>query len=243
MMQADVPGFETARTASGLAAIRRTMDRKLERSSGIGTEFANASLRCIKAKAHLFTEGDVKTHVYKVLSGAACLYKVLADGRRQIVGFALEGDLIGLGSASIATYNAQAIVTTRLQCVSLAHLLHMAERDAMLALRLYQALSGELAATREHLLCVGQRGAMERLAAFLMTLSRRNEARGRDRSTIRLPMTRTDIADFLGLTIETVSRCFSRLKGRSLIEIEQISTIRLNDIAALAELADGHTQS
>jgi CRP/FNR family transcriptional regulator len=79
-------------------------------------------------------EGDAKTHIYKVASGAVCLYKVLADGRRQIIEFALEGDVIGLGSAPVETCNAQAIVSTRLKCLPLAVLLKA-------ALRLYEALS------------------------------------------------------------------------------------------------------
>jgi CRP/FNR family transcriptional regulator len=101
-------------------------------------------------------------------------------------------------------------------------LLKAAKRDAKVALRLYEALSRELVATREHLLCVGQRGASERLATFLVILSRRNETRGYDPETIKLPMTRADIADFLGVTIETVSRTFSKLRNQGLIEIDQV---------------------
>jgi CRP-like cAMP-binding protein len=205
----------------------------------IERHWADGTLRRIEAKGHVFTEGDAKTHVYKVASGAVCLYTVLTNGRRQIIEFALAGDVVGLGSASVQACNAQAIVSTRLQCLPVAVLLKAARQDVKLALRLYEAISRELVVTREHLLCVGQRGACERLAVFLIVLSRRREARGGDPRVIELPMTRADIADFLGLTIETVSRTFSKMKRQGLIEIDQITTIRLTDADQLLRLADG----
>jgi len=96
-------------------------------------------------------------------------------------------------------------------------LLKAAKQDPEIALKLYEAISRELLATREHLLCLGQRGACERLAAFLVVLSRRNAARGADPRIVKLPMTRLDVADFLGLTIETVSRTLSKMKRQGLI--------------------------
>jgi CRP/FNR family transcriptional regulator, anaerobic regulatory protein len=121
-------------------------------------------------------------------------------------------------------------------------LLKAAKRDAKVALGLYEALSRELVATREHVLCVGQRGASERLATFFVILSRRNEQRGNDPQTITLPMTRADIADFLGLTIETVSRTFSKLSRHGLIQIDQITTIRLRNTGKLQRLAEGNVR-
>jgi CRP/FNR family transcriptional regulator, anaerobic regulatory protein len=213
--------------------VRPPSDRSVER------HWTNGIVRRVEPKAHLFTEGDAKTHVFKVASGAVCLYKVLADGRRQVIEFALEGDLIGLCSAPVEACNAQAMVSTRLKCLPLAVLLRAAKRDAKVALGLYEALSRELVATREHVLCVGQRGATERLATFFVILSRRNEERGYDPETIKLPMTRADIADFLGLTIETVSRTFSKLRRHGLIQIDQITTIRLRNTGELQRLAEG----
>ena len=194
----------------------------VRRHRDVEQHWANGTLRRIENKGHVFTQGDVKTHVYKVACGAVCLYTVLTDGRRQIIEFALEGDVIGLGSASIEACNAQAIASTRLQCLPVAVLLKAAKQNGRVALKLYEAISRELVATREHLLCVGQRGARERLASFLVILSRRNEARGGDPGLINLPMTRGDIADFLGITLETVCRTFSKMKRQGLIEIDRI---------------------
>ena len=202
-------------------------------------DWANGIVRRVEAKGHLFREGDAKSHVYKIVSGAVCLYTVLTDGRRQIIDFALEGDVIGLGFAPVEACNAQAIGPTRVRCLPVEVLLKAARQNPKVALRICEALARELVATREHLLCVGQRGATERIAAFLAILSRRNEIRGGDPRTIQLPMPRVDIADFLGLTIETVSRTLTKMRSRGLIEIHKVTTIRLRNIGELTRLADG----
>ena len=199
-----------------------------------------APLRGIEAKDHIFTEGDPKTHVYQVVTGAVCLYKVLPDGRRQVIDFAYGGDIIGLGLGACELYNAQATVATRIRCLPVSALQGVARQDPAIAMRMCEALSEELTAIRDHLVCVVQRSATERLVTFLLALSRRNEARGRDPKTLELPMTRTDIGDFLGLTIETVSRTLSKLKALGLIEIDQGTTIRLMAIDELCALADGN---
>lgn len=203
-------------------------------------EWAKGFARRVEAKAHLFAEGDARNCVYKVASGAICLYKVLSDGRRQVIGFAFEGDVIGLDAAPVETCSAQAIGSTRLQCLPLVMLLKAAKHDTGVALALYEALSCELAATREHLSCVGHRDATERLANFLVMLSRKYGVGCSDPQTIELRMTRSDIADYLGLTIETVSRTFSKLKAQRLIEIDQVTKIRLTNVGQLERLADGH---
>ena len=118
-------------------------------------------------------------------------------------------------------------------------MLTAAKADGRVALGLYEALSRELLAAQAHLVCVGQRGATERIATFLVMLSRRNEMRGRSPDTITLPMTRIDIADFLGMTIETVSRTLTKLKHQGLIEVDQIATIRLKNITRLVVIAEG----
>jgi len=207
--------------------------------ASINDHLSRAPLRGIEAKDHVFSEGDPKSHVYQVVTGAVCLYKVLPDGRRQVIDFAYGGDIISLGLGRFETCNAQATVATRVRCLPLAALSGLARRDPMFALRMCEAMSDELSAVRDHLVCVVQRSATERLATFLLVLSRRNTRCGRDPLTIELPMTRTDIGDFLGLTIETVSRTFTKLKGLGLIEINQGTTIRIIDNEGLNAMADG----
>ena len=209
------------------------------RGWSIEQDWINGIERRIEVKCHLFIQGDARTHLYEIASGAICLYTMLADGRRQVIDFAFAGDLIGLGSADAEACNAQAIVSTEVKFLPLSVLLSAAARDTKVALTLYEALSRELTAAREHLQCIGQRGATERLAMFFVVLARKNAARGCDPTTFELPMTRADIADFLGLKLETVSRTLSKLKRQGLIEIEQSKTIRLTDPRALARLARG----
>ena len=166
----------------------------------------------------------------------------LADGRRQIVGFAYPGDLIGLGAQGEHVMNAQAIKPTRLRCLPIATLHHSAAKDPTLGFKLYEALARELAATRDLMLTTGQRSATERVVSFLLAFSRRNERNGQDPSDFELPMTRADIGDFLGLTIETVSRTFTKLKTLGLIELPHSNRVKLVDIDELESLADGEKQ-
>jgi CRP/FNR family transcriptional regulator len=166
---------------------------------GFQLNLARSSLRGVEIKEFIFAEGDPISHVYLVEAGAVALYKVLADGRRQIVCFAYPGDFIGLGAHGEHLMNAQAIKPTRLRCLPVTLLRQCASRDPLIGLQLYEALAGELAATRDLMLTIGRRSAMERVAGFLLAFSRRNQSNGQDRSSFELPMTRADIADFLGL--------------------------------------------
>ena len=206
---------------------------------GFEQSLAKASLRRVEAKELVFAEGDPTTHLFRVETGAIALYKILTDGRRQIVGFAYPGDLIGLGAQGEHVMNAQAIKPTRLRCLPIATLHHSASKDPTLGFKLYEALARELAATRDLMLTTGQRSATERVVSFLLAFARRNERNGKDPSDFELPMTRADIGDFLGLTIETVSRTFSKLKTLGLIELPHSNHVKLMDLDELESLADG----
>jgi CRP-like cAMP-binding protein len=196
-------------------------------------------VRTLHSREHLFCEGDRASHVYQVELGHICIYRMMPDGRRQVIDFAFPGDIIGLGALGTHAASAQATTTSRVRCLPIGALHDAARKDAGLGLELYEALSQELLAAREHLFTVSQCTAAERVAAFLLALSRRSERRGEDASEIVLPMTRTDIADFLGLTIETVSRTFSKFKADGLIELEHCILVTIRDADALAEVAAG----
>jgi CRP/FNR family transcriptional regulator, anaerobic regulatory protein len=200
---------------------------------------AGATLKRVEAKEFVFAEGDAASHVYRVETGAVALFKVLIDGRRQIVGFAYPGDLVGLGAEGEHMMNAQAIKPTRLRCLPISGLHRSVAQDPTLYFQLYQAVARELASARDLMLTTGQRTATERVVSFLLALSRRNARTGRDPAMLELPMTRSDIGDFLGLTIETVSRTFTKLRAMGLIELVHSSEVKLIDIDALKSLADG----
>jgi CRP-like cAMP-binding protein len=207
--------------------------------SGFEQSLAHGQLRRVESKEFLFAEGDLVSHVYRIETGALALYRVLSDGRRQVMGFAYPGEIVGLGIDGAHTMNAQAVKPTRVRCVTIASLRQSAAKDPDLGFKLYEAMARELAATRDLMLTTGQRSATERVASFILALSRRNQRNGQDPHSIDLPMTRTDIGDFLGLTIETVSRTFSKFKAMKLVGLPHSSQVRILDIAHLTELADG----
>lgn len=226
-------------TQTAVASSNRTQTQLVVFSEGaIGQSVMDAPSRIVERKEHVFLEGDDATHIYKVEAGHVCVYRQLADGRRQIVDFAFPGDFIGLGASGQHMTNALASERTCLRSIRNSELRNVVRDNPKLGLELYEAMSNELSVARELLVSVCQRTAQERVAEFLLTLSRRNARRGEDASCLVLPMTRTDIADYLGLTIETVSRTFTKFRKEGLIDIEQCIIITLNDQEALAEIAE-----
>jgi CRP/FNR family transcriptional regulator len=191
------------------------------------------------AKEFVFAEGDHASHIYRVESGAIALLRLLSDGRRQILGFAYPGDFIGLGAQGEHIMNAQAIRPARIKAMPVSAVHRLAAKDPVLCFTLYQCIAEELAATRDLMVTTGHRSACERVAAFLVTLARRYGVDGEPASVVNLSMTRADIADFLGLTIETVSRTLTKLKIGGLIDLPQSARVILLDRMGLQKLADG----
>jgi CRP/FNR family transcriptional regulator len=196
-----------------------------------------ATERKLEAKEHVFCEGDPRTHVYRVEEGVIAIYKSLFDGRRRIIDFAYPGDFIGLGVLGEHIMSAQATCPSKVRCLSASALETLAETDASLAIKLYKSVCQDLVAARSLLVTVGQRSAVERVAAFLLALHRR--AGEGDSDVIKLAMRRSDIADLLGLTIETVSRTLTKLREMDVIEAEQGgTTVTLRNLARLRDLAN-----
>lgn len=204
---------------------------------------ATCGVRRLEAREHLFCEGDAASHVYRIESGYVCIYKMMPDGRRQVVDFGYPGDLVGLGADAEHATSAHVLGTCRVRAIPAPALHQLARQDAALAMSLYNTLADQLEGTRKLLLSCCQQSAVERLASFLIMLSGRSERKGLDGETLFLPMTRSDIGDYLGLTIETVSRTFTKLKAMGLIELSQCTTVRLLDIAALEDLAEGGSEN
>lgn len=209
------------------------------RSEGLDSHFTAGKSRMVKAREHLFTAGDARCHVYRIESGSVCLYKIMPDGCRQVFDFPCAGEYVGLGSGIEHACNARALEPLRVKCIAVADLNLNAERNPRLAVELYEAMSRELMASQNHLCTIGQLSAAERVACFLLALSRRGARRGEEARTLVLPMSRSDIADFLSLTIETVSRTLSKLRADRLIDIEQHTNVRLLDTGEFERLAAG----
>jgi CRP/FNR family nitrogen fixation transcriptional regulator len=179
----------------------------------------------------IYGQNDPPFYVYKMISGAVRTAKHFADGRRQVGAFYLANDVFGLEMGAAHLMSAEAIGNTRIVVIRRPALLSLAERDTDVALRLWALTMRELRRAHDHVLLL-MKSAPERVASLLLALS---EQMGKD-SAIDLPMPRRDIADYLGLTIETVSRAFSDLQAGGAIELPESHRVVFRDRRALEKL-------
>jgi CRP/FNR family transcriptional regulator len=162
-------------------------------------------------RENLFGEGQPARSVYSVTSGTVRLYKLLPDGRRQIVGFALPGDFLGLAMRDAFRFSADAVDAVSVCAFSRSAYSALVDAKPHLLRRLHDFATHELTLAQEQMMLLGRRTAEEKLACFLLGMQERWTRISRHSPTVPLPMSRQDIADFLGLTIETVSRTFTKL--------------------------------
>lgn len=182
-------------------------------------------------------EGDPIDHFYRILSGTVRLYKSIADGRRQVIDFLNEGDVFGLTGLDRQPCSVEAISSVTLIRYPRRSIEAAIEMQPELAGPLFELACAELRRAQRHMLLLGRKTAEERIASFLLELARGSD--GGLRRTLRLPMSRLDIADHLGLTIETVSRTFTRFRRTGLIELHGRHDVRLSRIDRLRALAEG----
>lgn len=176
--------------------------------------------------------------MYQVTSGVVRLTRLLADGRRQVIAFGYPGDIIGFPANGLHHTDCESLTGVRLQPFRRAHL-ESGEGDPTLHSALLQAALREISAMQDHFMMLGRISATEKLASFLCVLVERvGEDLGAYRQ-ITLPMSRSDIADFLGLTTETVSRTFTQLRKSKIIAIDNTHTIIIQKPTALLSLLLG----
>lgn len=189
----------------------------------------------------LFHEGDPATRVFTLTRGALKLYKLLPDGRRQITGFMFPGDFLGIAVDNDYAFTAEAVADSQLCWFPRNRFGEFAETHQHLERELYRMAAHELAAAQMQIVLLGRKTASERLASFFMMLLDRAEKGGWRRGRmIDLPMSRIDIADYLGLTKETVSRMLASLKSRRIVRLDALDRIEVIDGDQLADLAEGH---
>jgi len=181
----------------------------------------------------IYGEGEAAEFLYQVVSGAIRTYKVLADGRRQIASFYMPGDLFGLEVGGSHAFSAEAIVSSKVLVIKRSRVAELAMRDGNVSKQLFDAVGRELRRVQDHILLL-IKTAQERVAGFLLEMAKRRP--GQD--GIDLPMSRQDIADYLGLTIETVSRTITSLEQSHMIELASARTIILRNRAALSRLGN-----
>lgn len=187
----------------------------------------------------IFEEGDAVKYCYRLVSGSVRLSKLLADGRRQIADFFLPGDFFGLVDIDAYAFSAETIGDVVVMRYARARVDMLSDGDIRLRRKLNRLLHERLSATQGHLVMLGRRTVKERVASFLIQMANRLDCDGVQGGEIELPMGRLDIADYLGLTIETVCRAISELKRVGIIAVPNTHRIALRDIEALRDLAEG----
>jgi CRP/FNR family nitrogen fixation transcriptional regulator len=211
-----------------------TKDAALQSQDSI--EFGAVALRGVRMhfdrNEEIFGQDEPAEYVYRVVSGAVRTMRFSSDGRRQILGFHLPGDVFGLELGDAHSLSAEAVSPSDLVMVRRAALDKAAIDDPGAARSLLKLTSEQLAEAREHALVLGRKGAGERVAAFLLQLAARFVAK----REMDLPMSRADIADYLGLTIETVSRAFSEFERSAAIALPSSRHVVMRNPNALFEL-------
>ena len=182
-------------------------------------------------------EADEAANVYSLTSGLLRLSKLLPDGRRQIAGFLFPGDFLGITMEEEHAFTAEAVAPSTLCRFPRARFDEMVASNPQLERRLYEVAAHELAAARQQLVLLGRKTATERVASFMLMLARRCSA-GQDCGDIDLPVSRIDMADYLGLRIETVSREVSALKAARVIQLTGRQSFRIVDSERLRQLAE-----
>ena len=187
----------------------------------------------------LFHEGDPATRVFTLTRGTLKLYKLLADGRRQVTGFLHPGDFLGISVDDEHAFSAEALEEVQLCWFPRNRFDDFVDDDPRMERELYRMAAHELAAAQQQFVLLGRKTATERLASFLLRLAERAElSNGVGAGMVRLPMSRSDIADYLGLTKETVSRVISALKRDRVIRLETLEVVQILDRERVEKLSE-----
>lgn len=193
----------------------------------------------LPAHTMVFREGDPAGKVFTLIEGFAKLTRLLPDGKQQVVGFRFAGDVLGYTTLPSYPFDAELLTEARICRLDRSRLDTLLRRYPKLERRMLDLCVQELTATQEQLVTVGRRSAEARVAAFLLSLVEADRRRGVNRPVLDMPMTRADIADFLGLTLETVSRSLTAFRKRGWIREPVHHRIEVLNFPALSALAEG----
>lgn len=206
---------------------------------------AESSRVTVPAGRCFIREGAPAHDFYVLAGGRAKLFSLMPDGRRQVMGFAELGDFLGLASSDTYAFTAEALGDVTLCRFPHSSIDRLVERFPRLRGRLQQEASSELVKMQARLMLLGRKTARERLASFLVEQASPCRLHGQELRdghaplTLPLPMSRTDIADYLGLTIETVSRTFGLFRKEGLITVQGASSVTLLAPGTLSDMANG----
>jgi CRP/FNR family transcriptional regulator len=188
----------------------------------------------------LFHEGDPATRVFTITRGCLKLYTLLADGRRQVTGFMFPGDFLGISVDDEHAFTAESLKESELCWFPRNRFDGFVDDYGEMERELYRVAAHELAAAQQQMVLLGRKTAAERLASFfLMLVEKMEKVSGTAARFVDLPMSRSDIADYLGLTKETVSRVLATLKRDRLVRLAALDRVEILDREGLKDIADG----
>lgn len=200
------------------------------------------TMQRLQPEQSVFHEGDPAKRVFMVTRGALKLYTLLADGRRQITGFMFPGDFLGVSVDEEYAFTVEALEDSELWWFSRDAFDRFIGEHPQVERELYRLAAHELAEAQRQMVLLGRKAAAERLASFFLSLLERAErASGEVETSFDLPMTRIDIADYLGLTKETVSRMLAHLRSRGLIRLQTQNRVEVLDRDGIRAMAEGES--
>jgi CRP/FNR family transcriptional regulator, nitrogen fixation regulation protein len=211
--------------------VKMTFDLSATPSAGVDLLDTLGVILAFAPNRQIYAESEPATNLYRILSGAVRSYKIFDDGRRQIGDFYIAGDVLGLELGEEHVFSAEAITKVRAHKIKRSTITEIAQTEAPFAFRLWTLSACELGRARAHVLLL-TKTAPERLASFLLEMA----ARSGTANSASLPMPRRDIADYLGLTVETVSRAFSELQQAGAIELATSQHVVFRDRNSLEVL-------
>lgn len=216
-----------------------TAANQVDPTAGARSIFADvAPTELVPPQGVLFYEGDEAGSLFEVVRGVIRLCRLLPDGRRSITGFAFPGSILGLSVGGNYAYTAEAITPCEIRRCTRGAVTRLLDTRSDFRHRLLSIVSDELCAAQDQMVLLGRKSAPERIVSFLLWIAGKSQGDDGDGKRIDLPMSRTDIADYLGLTTETVSRELTKLKQAGLIAMPTPQHIELLRREALDEIAE-----
>ena len=182
----------------------------------------------------IYGEGEETQFIYKVVSGVVRTSKLMRDGRRQVGRFYLPGELFGLELGNQHHFTAEAVADSKILLFKRRQIEALARQNQDAAHEMWMMTADHLRCAEDHLMLLGRKTALERLASFLVDMDMKHGNSG----FFELPMSRRDIADYLGLTLETVSRGFSELQKQQLLELAGARHVVLRDRSSLVAMGE-----
>ncbi len=222
-------------------AMSTSQAAQAENTLSLASVFNDKPIEQFAAGTPLFWEGDKAKHVFEVVEGVLRIFKILNDGRRAITGFLYPGDLVGVSMRDVYLYNAEAVTPVKVRRFASIAFQEAINLSPELRPQLFAKLCDEMASAQDQMVLLSRKNAEERICTFLLMLAKRMSRNNNLSMDIEIPMSRLDMADYLGLTIETVSRTITSLIGRGIITQagrHDISIKKLDTILRLAGLVD-----